>query len=68
MEAHDPHGLYVRRYVPELAEVPDEYLREPWTMPANEQVQAGCVIGRDYPEPIVDHAEARRQALERYRV
>ena len=68
MEAHDPHGLYVRRYVPELVEVPDEYLREPWTMPANEQVQAGCVIGRDYPEPIVDHAEARRQALERYRV
>ena len=67
-ERYDPRGVYVRRYVPELAEVPDEYLSEPWTMPAEVQRRAGCVIGRDYPEPIVDHAEARREAIERYRV
>ena len=35
-------------------------------MPEDVQEKCGCVIGRDYPEPIVDHAEARRQALERY--
>ena len=64
----DPGGGYVRRYVPELARVPDSYLTAPWTMPAEVQERAGCTIGRDYPEPIVDHAEARRQALERYRV
>ncbi len=62
----DPEGAYVRKYVPELASVPDEYLAEPWTMPASVQQSVGCVIGRDYPEPIVDHAQARREALERY--
>ena len=60
MERFDPEGDYVRRYVPELREVPDEYLAEPWTMPVEVQREAGCVIGEDYPEPIVDHAEARR--------
>ena len=66
MERYDPEGHYVRRYVPELCDVQDEYLREPWKMSGELQQQAGCVIGEDYPEPIVDHAEARRQALERY--
>jgi deoxyribodipyrimidine photo-lyase len=64
----DPDGVYVREYVPELRDVPDEYLREPWTMPTELQERVGCRIGRDYPEPIVDHAEARREALDRYRV
>jgi len=68
MEAHDPAGNYVRRYVPELKDVPDEHIREPWTMPAGVQREAGCVLGTDYPMPIVDHADARRQALERYRI
>ncbi len=62
----DPDGEYVRRYVPELRSVPDEYLAEPWTMPEEIQRGANCVIGRDYPEPIVDHLQARREALERY--
>jgi len=68
MEAHDPDGSYVRRYVPELRHVPDDYIREPWTMPAHVQREVGCVIGTDYPKPIVDHADARRRALERYRI
>ena len=67
MASHDPDGRYVRRYVPELARVPDEYLREPWAMPRDIQQRAGCLIGEDYPEPIVDHLEARREALKRYR-
>jgi deoxyribodipyrimidine photo-lyase len=67
-ERFDPGGDYVRRYVPELAEVPDAYLTEPWTMPAEVQEESGCRIGRDYPAPIVDHAQARRGALDRYRV
>ena len=68
MERFDPDGHYVRRYVPELADVPDEYLAEPWTMPEDVQEEVGCRIGSDYPEPIVDHAEARQAALDRYRV
>jgi deoxyribodipyrimidine photo-lyase len=66
MERFDPNGDYVRRYVPELRDVPEEYLREPWTMPEEVQHRCGCLIGADYPEPIVDHLEARREAFERY--
>ncbi|MDQ6606575.1 MAG: DNA photolyase family protein [Actinomycetota bacterium] len=62
----DAGGEYVRRYVPELRDVPDEFLAEPWTMPPEVQREAGCVIGQDYPGPIVDHAAARREALQRY--
>jgi deoxyribodipyrimidine photo-lyase len=58
----------VRRYVPELAAVPDDYLAEPWTMPPEVQERTGCRIGREYPAPIVDHAQARRDALDRYQV
>jgi len=67
METHDPKGAYVRRYVPELHAVPDDFIREPWTMPADVQLESGCTIGRDYPEPVVDHQEARQAAGERYR-
>jgi deoxyribodipyrimidine photo-lyase len=63
----DPDGQYVRRYVPELARVPDSYLAEPWRMPPDEQQRAGCRIGRDYPAPIVEHKTARLAALDRYR-
>jgi deoxyribodipyrimidine photo-lyase len=64
---HDPHGEYVRRWVPELRDVPLARLAEPWTMTDAEQQAAGCVIGRDYPAPIVDHKAERERALERYR-
>jgi deoxyribodipyrimidine photo-lyase len=62
----DPDGSYVRQYLPELANVPDRYIAEPWLMPRELQEQIGCLIGRDYPAPIVDHAQARREALARY--
>jgi deoxyribodipyrimidine photo-lyase len=62
----DPGGAYVRRWVPELARVPDAFVHEPWTMPPDVQAAAGCVVGRDYPAPIVDHAFARDRALAAY--
>jgi deoxyribodipyrimidine photolyase len=64
---HDPDGAYVRRWVPELRGVRDERLAEPWRMSAEEQAASGCTIGRDYPAPVVDHAQERRRALARYR-
>jgi deoxyribodipyrimidine photo-lyase len=62
---HDPDGVFVRRWIPALARVPHEYLFEPWTMPATAQREAGCVMGRDYPAPSVDHVSASREALRR---
>lgn len=63
----DPDGAYVRRWVPELASVPDKLLAEPWRMSEDQQRAAGCAIGDDYPAPIVDHAEQREVAAARYR-
>ncbi|MEJ5310662.1 MAG: deoxyribodipyrimidine photo-lyase [Anaerolineae bacterium] len=66
-EKYDPHGDYVRRWVPELARVPLAYLHKPWTMPADVQHKADCVIARDYPAPIVEHGWARQRALAVYK-
>ena len=61
----DPGGEFIRRWVPELAGFPTDQLAEPHKTPALLQRAYGCVIGRDYPEPIVDHATAYRMAKER---
>ena len=65
-ERFDAGGQFIRRYLPELARVPDKFIHAPWTMDVAAQQAAGCVIGRDYPAPIVDHATARKRTLERY--
>lgn len=59
----DPDGVYIRRFVPELARVPREAIHEPWTMTPSEERTAGCRIGVDYPAPIVDHSRERETAL-----
>ncbi len=66
-ERFDPTSAYVRRYVPELRSVPDEHIYRPWLMPESVQREVECVIGSDYPAPIVDHAIAREAALDRFR-
>jgi deoxyribodipyrimidine photo-lyase len=66
LQRFDPNGEYVRRNVPELRAVPDEHLAEPWKMPETLQHQIGCVIGVDYPAPVLDHALARHEAIKRY--
>jgi deoxyribodipyrimidine photo-lyase len=59
----DPDGAYVRRWVPELARVPGPAIHAPWELSDAEQDALGVRIGRDYPAPIVGHAEARERAL-----
>jgi deoxyribodipyrimidine photo-lyase len=66
-ERFDPKGRFIRRYLPELARVPDKFIHAPWTMGPSEQRAAHCVIGRDYPAPIVEHAAQRLKALALYR-
>lgn len=63
----DPDGVYLRRWVPELARVPTRIIHEPWRMGDELQREAGCIIGVDYPAPIVDHFARRDEALARYR-
>ncbi|XP_022178571.1 cryptochrome-1 isoform X2 [Myzus persicae] len=56
----DPSGEYIKRYVPELKNMPAQYLYEPWKCPESVQKQVGCIIGKDYPNRIVDHTIASR--------
>jgi deoxyribodipyrimidine photo-lyase len=65
-EKFDADGKFIRRYVPELAPCNNKFIHAPWLMSAQEQQRSGVTIGRDYPAPIVDHAQARRVTLERY--
>ncbi len=59
----DPDGDYVRRYVPEIAELPNRYLHSPWTAPDAVLAEANITLGKNYPEPIVDLKESRERAL-----
>ncbi len=59
----DGDGDYVRRWVPEIAALPKKYLHAPWTAPMDVLADAGVALGRDYPEPVVDHKRARDRAL-----
>jgi len=62
----DPHGTFVRTWLPVLRGLPAADIHQPWNVPPLMQAQYGCVIGTDYPEPIVEHAFARERALAVY--
>jgi deoxyribodipyrimidine photo-lyase len=65
-QRHDPDGIYIRRWVPELRQVPESHIHQPWEMPAGVQHETGCRIGVDYPHPLLDHGWARARALAAY--
>ena len=58
----DPKGIFIKRWVPELLECNDDFIHEPWTMSLAQQEKMKCIIGKDYPAPIVDHIVALREA------
>ena len=62
-EKFDKKGDYVRRFVPELAKMPDKYLHRPFDAPQTVLEEAGVVLGESYPKPIIDRPEARKRAL-----
>jgi deoxyribodipyrimidine photo-lyase len=65
-ERYDPDRAYIRRWVPELRRLPDAYVHRPWQAPPAVLAAAGVVLGRDYPEPVVDFPASRDAALAGY--
>jgi len=65
-EKYDPNGDYIRKWVPELQDVPDKHIHKPYKMNKLEQNDCGVEIGKDYPRPIVDHDVERKKAVEMF--
>ncbi|CAI5665893.1 cryptochrome-2 isoform X3 [Oreochromis niloticus] len=61
----DPTGDYIRHYIPILKDYPNRYIYEPWNAPESLQKAANCVVGVDYPKPMINHAESSRLNIER---
>lgn len=60
---NDKSGAYIRKWLPELARLPDKFIYEPWKAPISVQKEAGIKIGRDYPKPIVDHGPVSKENM-----
>ncbi|KAL0415317.1 UNVERIFIED_CONTAM: (6-4)DNA photolyase [Sesamum latifolium] len=58
---YDPNGNFIRHFLPILKDMPKEYIYEPWTAPLSIQVKVKCIIGKDYPKPVVDHDLASKE-------
>ena len=61
-EKHDPNGLFIKKWCPELNKIPINFLHEPWKMTSMDQSFCGIIIGKDYPSPIVDLVQTRKYA------
>jgi len=64
-QEHDPEGIFIKKWIPELANVPNNHIHEPWKMTNMEQIFCGLIIGEDYPLPIVELQESARIARDK---
>jgi deoxyribodipyrimidine photo-lyase len=63
--SRDPDGAFIRKWIPEIAELPDQYLHAPWEAPKSALSAHGIILGQSYPMPLVDHVAAAREAKRR---
>ena len=66
-EKFDAKGYYIKKWCPELKNIPDNFLHKPWEMPKELQNKINVIIGKNYPFPIVNHEEARNSALKAFK-
>lgn len=66
-EKFDPNGDYIRKFVPELQEIPNKFIHTPWLAPSDILLRSGVRLGKNYPYPIIDHTLARTRALDAYK-
>jgi deoxyribodipyrimidine photo-lyase len=64
-QEHDPEGIFIKKWIPELTNIPTNHIHEPWKMTAMEQTFCGVLIGEDYPVPIVNLQESARIARDK---
>ena len=62
----DPDGEYVKKYLPEIKNISTKFIHNPWKINRKEQVECNCIIGKDYPRPIVNLSKSRDKALEAF--
>lgn len=67
-EKFDPQGKFIRRYLPQLSKMATQHLHAPWKAKPADWLNAGIALDKNYPLPLVDHAQARQRTLERYAV
>lgn len=65
-EKFDPQGRFIKRYLPQLAHLPPKWLHAPWRADTDQLAEWGVVLGKHYPQPVVDHADARQRTLARF--
>jgi cryptochrome len=65
---YDKSGAFIRHFVPELRTFPDKYIYEPWNAPLDVQEKSNCIIGKDYPIPIVDHNKVYKENIARLKI
>ena len=66
-EKFDPDGEYIREYIPELKDLPNKFLYSPWEAPKEILETANIVLGKDYPEPIINLKSSREKALDAFK-
>jgi deoxyribodipyrimidine photo-lyase len=64
-QEHDPEGIFIKKWIPELSNVPVAHIHEPWNMTAMEQTFCDVIMGEEYPFPIVNLQESARSARDK---